>query len=85
MGKEQPRFMLARAKEKIGLIPGNVREGAKLIQTEVRQPARHDELGLVILGGNCFYELATADEAERCVAVASAVLDMVVFSMWTTI
>ena len=54
--------MLARARAKLDRLPGRVRERAALIHADVLVKEWPSGFDLVILGGNCFYELATPEE-----------------------
>ena len=71
VGLDHSRGMLGRAQAKADQLPADVRERVTLIEadvTSVQWPQRFD---LVILGGNCFYELTTPDQQERCIASAA--------------
>jgi SAM-dependent methyltransferase len=63
VGLDQAQGMLARARTKIALREADV--------TSAEWPQGFD---LVILGGNCFYELATPQEQEQCLVSAAASL-----------
>ncbi len=73
-GMDQAGGMLDRARRKIERLPRNVQERITLVEqdaTSAKWPAGFD---LVILGGNCFYELATPREQEKVIGLAAASL-----------
>jgi SAM-dependent methyltransferase len=75
VGLDQAAGMLARARTKIAQLGEEYQRNTTLIEANVLDgnwPARFE---LVILGGNCFYELATPEEQEKCIRNAFAVLD----------
>ncbi|HUU43943.1 MAG TPA: class I SAM-dependent methyltransferase, partial [Planctomycetota bacterium] len=55
-------------------LPAEVRRRITLIEADVLGSDWPNDFDLVLLGGNCFYELASAAEQESCVARASAAL-----------
>jgi SAM-dependent methyltransferase len=75
VGLDQARGMLARARAKIERLPAPVRDRVTLIQADVTGTEWPRGFDLVLLGGNCLYELATAEEQEGCVASAAAALN----------
>ena len=74
VGLDQAQGMLARAQAKIAQLPGNVQRRITLIEADVTRETWPHGFDLVILGGNCFYELATVQEQEGCIASAAASL-----------
>lgn len=73
-GIDQALYMIQRAQKKIGWLPEEIQMQITLIEGDVvvmAWPGRYD---LVILGGNCLYELATPEEQERCIQQAAEVL-----------
>lgn len=74
VGLDRAQGMLARAQAKIDGLPDRVRGRIALIQADVLGEEWPQGFDLVILGGNCFYELATSKEQEQCIASAAAAL-----------
>ncbi len=66
--------MLERARVKIAEFSEEVQRRICLIRTDVVSGGWPQGFDLVILGGNCLYELATPEEQERCIAAAAAAL-----------
>jgi len=75
VGPDQARGMLARAREKIRQLPEGVQRRITLSEADVTREAWPQGFDLVVLGGNCFYELATPQEQEGCIVSAAASLD----------
>jgi SAM-dependent methyltransferase len=75
VGIDRAKVMLDRAREKASQFPRTVRDRLKLVRADVLAKSWPRDFGLVILGGNCLYELATAEEQEKCVARASRSLN----------
>ena len=77
-GIDQAQAMLERARDKINALPEAVRDRIFLIQCDLLNDPSDDAwpggMDLVILGGNCFYELASPKEQEFCVQQAAASL-----------
>jgi SAM-dependent methyltransferase len=74
VGLDQSQAMLDRARAKIAEFGADVRHRIALHRgdaTSARWPRGFD---LVVLGGNCFYELACPEEQEACVAAAAKAL-----------
>lgn len=69
-GMDQSAGMLSRASEKIQQLPFEVQARIKLAQVDVLCEEWPGGFDLVILGCNCFYELASPDEQERCIMQA---------------
>jgi len=74
VGLDQAQVMLNRAQEKINQLPDEMKTRVALTKTDVLNEDWPLGFDLVILGGNCLYELATAEEQEKCIARASASL-----------
>ncbi len=70
-GLDRSKAMLDRARSKIEQLPDEVRARISLIQGDALAGAWPRDFDLVVLGGNCFYELASAEEQEACIARAS--------------
>jgi SAM-dependent methyltransferase len=66
--------MLARARLKIAQLPASVQQHITLIEMDVVHDVWPGDFDVVILGSNCFYELATAQEQQTCMAAAAAAL-----------
>lgn len=75
VGLDQAKGMLARAQTKIHQLPEDVQRRITLTKADVTQEAWPQGFDLVVLGGNCFYELATPEEQERCIVSAAASLN----------
>jgi SAM-dependent methyltransferase len=75
VGLDQSKGMLARARAKIVRLPEQVQRRITLTQADVVSVRWPQEFDLVILGGNCFYELATPQEQEGCIQSAAAALN----------
>jgi SAM-dependent methyltransferase len=75
-GLDQAKGMLDRARLKIGQLPLEARRRVTLTETDVISGQWPSGFDLVILGGNCFYELATPEEQEKCVISAAGSLDL---------
>jgi SAM-dependent methyltransferase len=73
-GLDQAAGMLARAREKAARLPSDVRNRITLIESDVTEDEWPRGFDLVVLGCNCFYELATPQEQEQCVASAATSL-----------
>jgi SAM-dependent methyltransferase len=74
MGLDRSPGMLARAQVKLGAMPPEARERIRLSQSDVLKESWPAEFDLVILGGNCLYELATAEEQAQVIASAAGAL-----------
>ncbi len=70
VGLDQAQGMLDRAHAKIARLPEDVRERITLTKSDVTADPWPNDFELVILGGNCFYELATPEEQEGCIVSA---------------
>lgn len=74
VGLDQAVGMLRRGGDKIAALDAPVSERISLAAADVIQDPWPGGFDLVLLGGNCFYELAAAEEQERCVAAAAGAL-----------
>lgn len=75
VGLDQARGMLDRARAKISQLPQEVQRRITLFEADVTCEKWPEGFDLVILGANCFYELATPQEQERCIISAAASLN----------
>ncbi len=74
VGIDRSQAFLGRLREKLSRVPVEARRRATLIEGDVITlpwPTRFD---LVVMGGNCLYELGTPEEQEHCIASAAASL-----------
>lgn len=71
VGVDRARVMLDAAEAKAEKMGHRVRQRITLIKADVLNAEWPQGFDLVILGGNCLYELASAEEQERCIAKAS--------------
>jgi SAM-dependent methyltransferase len=75
VGIDQSHNMLNQARRKTNHQPVEVQQRVTLVQSDVVHTCPWpDGFDGVILGGNCFYELATPEEQEECVRLAAAAL-----------
>ncbi len=70
VGMDRSAGMLRRAREKIQQLPLEAREQIDLVQADVLSTEWPRSFDLVILGCNCFYELAVPEEQEKCIRQA---------------
>jgi len=75
VGLDLARGMLARARMKIDRLPPEARTRITLVEADVLNEEWPRGFDLVVLGGNCFYELATPQEQETCIASTAASLN----------
>ncbi|UCC69881.1 MAG: class I SAM-dependent methyltransferase [Armatimonadota bacterium] len=73
-GLDQAQAMLDRARAKIERLPREVRRRIALAQADVTSEEWPTGFDLLILGGNCLYELSTPEEQEHCLASAARAL-----------
>jgi len=71
VGIDQAGAMLRRADDK---LTAQNRDRVTLLEADATAGGWPTGFDLVVLGGNCFYELATPDEQEACIAAAAASL-----------
>jgi len=74
IGLDQSQSMLARARMKISQLAPEVQARIQLIEADAVAGDWPVGFDLVILAGNCFYELATAEEQEGTIRNAARVL-----------
>jgi len=74
IGLERSTAMLKRLRDKMTASSENISERIKLHQMDVLSLPWPENVDLVLLGGNCFYELATPEEQENCIAKANEVI-----------
>ncbi len=67
LGMDRSAGMLSRARQKIQRLPLETQERINLAQVEVLCEEWSRGFDLVILGCNCFYELAAPNEQEKCI------------------
>lgn len=75
VGLDQAAGMLARARQKLAPYPAEVQNRVTLRQMDVLKAAWPSGFDLMILGGNCLYELATPEEQELVIRSAAAALN----------
>ncbi len=71
VGIDRAGVMLARAQAKLKQALRDDQDKVTLVKADVLAVDWPRGFDLVILGGNCLYELATAGEQERCIAEAA--------------
>jgi len=71
VGIDQAHYMLEHARNKISQLPAEIRHRISLIEANVLMSDWHEGFDLVILGGNCFHELASPEEQEQCIINAA--------------
>jgi len=74
VGLDQAKGMLDRARTKLQELPEQAQSRVTLLRCDVTDGEWPGEFDLVLLGGNCFYELASPEEQEGCIASAAAAL-----------
>ncbi len=75
VGIDQSAAMLGRARAKIERLPAEVQHRVRLIEADVARGGCPGGFDVVILGRNCFYELATPGGQERCIIFAAEALN----------
>jgi hypothetical protein len=73
-GLELAGAMLRRAATKIAVLTPDVQSRITLLQADVLRLAWPSDFDLVLLGGNCLYELATPEEQESVIHAAVSAL-----------
>ena len=71
VGMDSAQAMLYQAKRKIDALNQHLRNKITLVHANVLSSRWPTKFDLVILGGNCFYELATPEEQEKCICKAA--------------
>lgn len=74
VGLDHAAGMLDRAREKVSALAPEVRSRIALQERDVVGDGWPQGFDLVVLGGNCLYELATPEEQARVIARAAASL-----------
>jgi len=74
VGIDRAGAMLRRAQIKIEQLSPDVQGRITLHQADVIETVWPGEFDVVVLGGNCFYELASPAQQEACIASAAAAL-----------
>jgi len=74
LGLDRAAGMLARAEAKVGALPPEARRRVTLSRCDVLREPWPGEFDLVMLGGNCLYELATAEEQAHVISSAVGAL-----------
>ncbi len=74
VGLDKAAGMLLRARAKIEKLDKNIQSNISLAEADVMEGKWPTNFDLVILGGNCFYELSTPDEQEKCIMNAALAL-----------
>ncbi|UCB42601.1 MAG: class I SAM-dependent methyltransferase [Dehalococcoidales bacterium] len=74
VGFDQSKGMLNRARTKVKQLPEQIQSRINLYEADVVKDKWPIGFDLVVLGGNCFYELATPEEQEKCMISAATSL-----------
>lgn len=74
VGLDSAAAMLDRAARKLKMLPEMVQENATLVEMDVLTGEWPTGFDVVLLGGNCLYELATPEDQARCIAAAASSL-----------
>lgn len=74
VGLDEAKTMLDQAGAKVAGLAEDVRRRIMLNRADVTADVWPAGFDLVVLGGNCLYELATPEEQEGCIASAAASL-----------
>jgi SAM-dependent methyltransferase len=74
IGLDNATGMLLRASQKIQNLDKDIQGEISLIKADVVDAIWPKNFDLVILGGNCFYELSGPDEQEKCIMNAASAL-----------
>ena len=74
VGFDQAKGMLDSALSKVRQLPEQVQNRISLHEADVIADEWPTGFDLVVLGGNCFYELATPEEQEQCIVSAATSL-----------
>jgi SAM-dependent methyltransferase len=71
VGIDRAQVMLDRARDKISRLPAEVQSSVQLFKADILASEWPDNFDVVILGGNCLYELATSEEQDHCISRAA--------------
>jgi SAM-dependent methyltransferase len=74
VGLDQAAGMLARTRQKLACLPPEVQSRTSLCLSDVIMDEWPSGFDLVVLGGNCLYELATSEEQEHVIHSAATCL-----------
>jgi SAM-dependent methyltransferase len=74
VGLDCSQTMLDRARSKALALPAVDRERGRLIRADCTEGPWPQGFDVVLLAGNCLYELATAEEQQSCVRLAASAL-----------
>jgi SAM-dependent methyltransferase len=74
VGMDQCQGFLARLREKLSRLPEEVQHRVTLIEADSLAIPWPRGFDVVFMGGNCLWELATAEEQDRAVASAASAL-----------
>jgi len=74
VGIDQAKTLLDRCREKVARFDRQTQRRITLVEGDVTLGGWPGGFDLVVLGGNCFYELATPEEQEGCIASAAEAL-----------
>lgn len=74
VGIDKSKVFMDRARRKAMALSQEVCSRVSLIEADVTEYTWPQDFDLVILGGNCFYELSTPEEQEGCIASAACAL-----------
>jgi len=66
-GMDESESMLQRCRMKLAVLPDEVAARVGLLRGDVLREPWPDEMDLVLLGGNCFYELAGEAQQRECI------------------
>jgi len=75
VGLDQAGDMLDRARQKLACLPSDVQSRVTLHQADVITAEWPSGFDLIILGGNCLFELATPKEQEHVIRSAAVALN----------
>jgi SAM-dependent methyltransferase len=75
IGLDQAAGMLDRARQKLALLPREVQSRVTFQQMDIVSAEWPTGFDLVVLSGNCLYELATPEEQELVIRSAAAALN----------
>lgn len=75
VGIDQAKGMLGQVQAKIRQLPAEVQKRITLIEANAIFQEWQQGFDLIVLGGNCFYELATPEEQEKCIISAADALN----------
>jgi SAM-dependent methyltransferase len=74
VGLDRASGMLVRARARISTLPPEVQGRVTCLQADVLREAWPTGFDVVVLGGNCLYELATPEEQAQVIAAATHAL-----------